>query len=83
MDAADVLDFEYRKALRRVANEVKPDFWLMGEVVYGDKAVRMKPACGKAKEYVGALTGERVKVSGVVCRDCKNFCTGDKKGSDS
>jgi len=36
LDAADVLDFEYMKALRRVANEVKPDFWLMGEVIHGN-----------------------------------------------
>ncbi len=36
LDAADVLDFEYMKALRRVANEEKPDFWLMGEVIHGD-----------------------------------------------
>ncbi len=36
LDAADVLDFEYMKELRRVANEVKPDFWLMGEVIHGD-----------------------------------------------
>ncbi len=36
LDAADVLDFEYMKALRQVANEVKPDFWLMGEVIHGE-----------------------------------------------
>lgn len=36
LDAADVMDFEYMKALRNVANEVKPDFWLMGEVIHGD-----------------------------------------------
>lgn len=36
LDAADVLDFAYMKALRHVANEVKPDFWLMGEVIHGD-----------------------------------------------
>lgn len=36
LDAADVMDFEYMKAMRRVANEVKPDFWLMGEVIHGD-----------------------------------------------
>ena len=36
LDAADVLDFEYMKALRAVANEVKPEFWLMGEVIHGD-----------------------------------------------
>ena len=36
LDAADVLDFGYMQALRAVANEVKPEFWLMGEVIHGD-----------------------------------------------
>lgn len=36
LDAADVLDFDYMKALRQTANEVKPEFWLMGEVIHGD-----------------------------------------------
>ncbi len=36
LDAADVMDFDYMKALRGVANEVKPDFWLMGEVIHGN-----------------------------------------------
>ncbi len=36
LDAADVLDFEYMKALRRTAGEIGPDFWLMGEVIHGD-----------------------------------------------
>ena len=36
LDAADVLDFEFMKALRRTADEVKSDFWLMGEVIHGD-----------------------------------------------
>ncbi len=36
LDAADVLDFEFMKALRGVANTVKADFWLMGEVIHGD-----------------------------------------------
>jgi len=36
LDAADVLDFEFMKVLRRLADEVKPDFWLMGEVIHGD-----------------------------------------------
>ncbi len=36
LDAADVMDFEYMQAMRNVANEVKPDFWLMGEVIHGD-----------------------------------------------
>ena len=30
LDAADVLDFDFMKALRRPATQVKPDFWLMG-----------------------------------------------------
>lgn len=36
LDAADVLDFGFMQQLRRVANEVKPEFWLMGEVIHGD-----------------------------------------------
>ncbi len=36
LDAADVLNFDYMQALRRVANEIKPEFWLMGEVIHGD-----------------------------------------------
>ena len=35
LDAADVLDFDFMRALRRAA-EVKEDFWLMGEVIHGD-----------------------------------------------
>ena len=36
LDAADVMDFGYMQAIRLVANEVKPDFWLMGEVIHGN-----------------------------------------------
>ncbi len=36
LDAADVLDFEFMKALRRTADAAKKDFWLMGEVIHGD-----------------------------------------------
>ena len=36
LDAADVLDFDFMRALRRTAAEVKEDFWLMGEVIHGD-----------------------------------------------
>ena len=36
LDAADVMDFRYMQAIRQVANEVKPDFWLMGEVIHGN-----------------------------------------------
>ncbi len=36
LDAADVLDFNYMQALRAVAEEIKPEFWLMGEVIHGD-----------------------------------------------
>ncbi len=36
LDAADVMDFDYMKTLRQVANEVKSDFWLMGEVIHGN-----------------------------------------------
>ena len=36
LDAADVLDFDFMQDLRRTADSVKPDFWLMGEVIHGD-----------------------------------------------
>jgi len=36
LDAADIMDFEYMKTLRRMASEVKVDFWLMGEVIHGN-----------------------------------------------
>lgn len=36
LDAADVLDFQFMRELRGVANTVKPEFWLMGEVIHGD-----------------------------------------------
>ncbi len=36
LDAADVLDFDFMKELRSLSNTVKPDFWLMGEVIHGD-----------------------------------------------
>ncbi len=36
LDAADVLDFDFMRSLRSLADTVKPEFWLMGEVIHGD-----------------------------------------------
>ena len=36
LDAADVLDFGFMGELHRLADSVKEDFWLMGEVIHGD-----------------------------------------------
>lgn len=36
LDCADVLNFDFMKEMRRLANTVKPEFWLMGEVIHGD-----------------------------------------------
>lgn len=36
LDAADVLDFGFMHDLRNVCDGLKPDFWLMGEVIHGD-----------------------------------------------
>jgi glycosidase len=38
LDAANELDFGFMRDMRRVTGEMKPDFWLMGEVVHGDYA---------------------------------------------
>lgn len=36
LDCANVLDFQFMRELRLLAEEVKPDFWLMGEVIHGE-----------------------------------------------
>ena len=36
LDAADVLDFQFMRCLRQLADRVKPEFWLMGEVIHGE-----------------------------------------------
>ncbi len=36
LDAADVLDFDFMAELRRTAEKLNPEIWLMGEVVHGD-----------------------------------------------
>ncbi len=36
LDAADVLDPDFLAALSSFAKSIKPDFWLMGEIVHGD-----------------------------------------------
>jgi len=36
LDAADCLPFEFMQELASVCRAIKPDFWLMGEVVHGD-----------------------------------------------
>ncbi len=36
LDAADALDADFRRALAAHCRALKPDFWLLGEVVHGD-----------------------------------------------
>lgn len=36
LDCADVLHFDFMKEMRQLANTIKPEFWLMGEVIHGD-----------------------------------------------
>jgi len=36
LDAADCLDFNFLKELSAFCRSLKPDFWLMGEVIHGD-----------------------------------------------
>jgi glycosidase len=36
LDAADCLDVDFMQALRKFCETLKPDFWLMGEVIHGD-----------------------------------------------
>ena len=36
LDVANELDFDFLRELRSLANGIKPDFWLMGEVIHGE-----------------------------------------------
>ena len=36
LDAADFIQLDFLKKLSKFTKEIKPDFWLMGEVVHGD-----------------------------------------------
>jgi cyclomaltodextrinase len=36
LDAADALDFDFQRELAAHCHALRPDFWLMGEVVHGD-----------------------------------------------
>ncbi len=36
LDAADQLDHDFIRALRAHCNGLKPEFWLMGEIIHGD-----------------------------------------------
>ncbi len=36
LDCADCLDFDFMKEMRQMTGSLKPDFWLMGEVIHGD-----------------------------------------------
>lgn len=36
LDCANVLDFGFMRELRTLSNTIKPDFWLMGEVIHGE-----------------------------------------------
>ena len=36
LDVAQVLDFDFMHQLRLLANEIKDEFWLMGEVIHGE-----------------------------------------------
>ena len=43
LDCAGDLSFEFIQELRRLANEIKPEFWLMGEVIHGEYARWVNP----------------------------------------
>ena len=36
LDTADLLDFDFLRELRSLAGGIKPEFWLMGEVIHGE-----------------------------------------------
>jgi len=44
LDVADCLDADFMRALRTFTDRLRPDFWLMGEVVHGDYRHWANPA---------------------------------------
>ena len=43
LDCANVLDFGFMKELREKTSAMKPDFWLMGEVIHGEYSRWVNP----------------------------------------
>ena len=43
LDCANVLDFGFMKELREKTSSMKPDFWLMGEVIHGEYSRWVNP----------------------------------------
>ena len=43
LDCANVLDFTFMQEMRAQTEQMKPDFWLMGEVIHGDYARWVNP----------------------------------------
>lgn len=43
LDAADSIDFEFFKVLKKFTENKKDDFWLMGEVIHGDYTIWANP----------------------------------------
>lgn len=43
LDCANVLDFQFMRDLRSQTSRMKPDFWLMGEVIHGDYSRWVNP----------------------------------------
>lgn len=44
LDCANVLDFNFMNQLRNFSDQLKPDFWLMGEVIHGDYSQWANPS---------------------------------------
>lgn len=43
LDCANILDFNFMKEMRTKTASMKPDFWLMGEVIHGDYSRWVNP----------------------------------------
>lgn len=43
LDCANVLDFNFMKEMRAQTATMKPDFWLMGEVIHGEYSRWVNP----------------------------------------
>ena len=67
IDSANVIDFDFLRELRTLTTSIKPDFWLMGEVVAGDYAQWVND------EMLHSVTGYRLYKALYSSHNSNNF----------
>lgn len=67
LDAADCVDMDFFRTLKRFTREKDPDFWLMGEIIHGDYARWANP------EMLDSVTNYECWKGLWSCHNTKNY----------